>query len=258
VGCDRVGNETMAKKKDKFDENVGPLLDVVVKYVAKSAVEDVAGSITSEVDREGVRTVLVHMRRCLTAFFELHTVYTDTALTLVMAKRYPWRNRGISRGEHLDFVWFQFLNLCYLFKEKYKLSANEYNEIMRMFGRPEREDVKAGIQRIDKQVGKFVRTRGRHMHEWYERNEAIKMVSLAHFLDMQGAKVEGLSEMGGYGVARLFLTGDIKRAHTFMEEFLEGALKGYMAQFAGVTSFFNGVIDNLKEGRGSVHLQKRG
>lgn len=178
-------------------------------------------------------------------------------LTLVMAKRYPWRGRGISRGEHLEFVWFQFLNLCYLFKEKYKLSANQYNEIMRIFQRAEREDVRVGIQKIDKQVGKFVRTRGRHLHEWYESDETIRMVTLAEFLGKHGKDVEGLSEKGGYQLARLFLSSDIRSAREFMAEFLGAALDGYMGEFRKLTLYFNDVIDNLKEGRGSVRIEHR-
>jgi hypothetical protein len=244
-------------KKDKFEKEVGPLLDAIVKYVVKSAVEDALASISLEPDREAVRTVLSRMRRCVIAFFELHTVYTNMELTLVMAKRYPWRNRGISRSEHLEFVWFQFINLCYLLKEKYKLSANEYNEIMRMFKRSAREDVKVGLQKIDKQVGKFVRTRGRHLHEWYERDEFINMASLAEFLGKRGQKVEGLSEKGEYQMARLFLAEDIRRARVFMEEFLEAALQGYMGEFVKLTLYFNDVIDSLKEGRGSIRLEPR-
>src|SRR5688572_92794 len=91
--------------------------------------------------------VLSRFPRPALALFELHTVYSDMQLTLQMSRSYPWRKgHPISQSQHLGFVWFQHMNLCYMFREKYKLSANRGNELQAMFKRPFRENVGAGLK----------------------------------------------------------------------------------------------------------------
>jgi hypothetical protein len=245
------------KTKVRFEGEWKRLIDAVAKNVIPSGLKDQLEDIGSEEDKEGARVVLEHMRRCMKAFFELHTVCDDMVLTLGMAKRYPWGNRTISRGQHLGFVWFQFINLCYLFKEKYKLSGNEFNKVMRLFQRIEREDVKVGVREIDEKLGKYIQTRGRHLHEWYENDEAIKGVWVTEFIKKHGGQELRLSEKGAYGLAHLFLVKDVKDAQVFMEKFIGARLKGYMFEFAKVAEWFNDVIDALKTGRASVRIARK-
>jgi hypothetical protein len=154
------------------------------------------------------------------AFLQLHTVYMQMRLTLEIGKRYPWKKgKPISRSEHLGFVWLQQVNLCYMFKERYKRAANRHNAAMKSYGREGREDVAAGLKKIEAALGAFIKSRGQHVHEWDSEHQYLMMFSVAEFLEKHGKPVEGFSAAGQYGIAKIFLTSDIRRNIDFMEGF---------------------------------------
>jgi hypothetical protein len=216
----------MVKKKAHVIEGkFGPLIEAVKSYVLLR--RDFDWSFIPEKNRGGVEVALGKMRTCVKALFELDAVFSNLRLTLSMAESYP-RRKGhpIPRSDHLGFVWFQHMNLCYMFREKYKLSANRANEPQAISQRLFREDISAGLKRIDKGIGPFIRDRGQHIHEWNVENIHIKMFSLVDFLHKHGKEPEQHDPRGHYQDAKFFLGVDIRKSISFVEAFLVEAMDG--------------------------------
>jgi hypothetical protein len=233
------------KKNDELiSKALEPLVKSIIPYVVRSGRQDL--HFLHDNNRHGVELALGQMGACMRAFFELHTVYSQTRLTLSMAKRYPWRNGHPSRSEHLGFAWFQHVNLCYMFREKYKLSANRFNHLMGSFNRSDQEDVAVGLKRIDKTIGDFIRSRGQHVHEWNAEDEHVKFFAMMEFINQH--KTEGLANQAqsAYGIAKLFLVSDIRKASDFMEEFILDSIAGYMAKYKELVDYFNDILEQLK------------
>ena len=124
-------------------------------------------SIKKKRDREMLLATQPLLFNCLKSVNELRGVYEDLIVCYYIARRFPWTNKKIKRSQHLHFVWSQFVHLCYLFEEKYKLAAGQCNTVLKAFREnPHKFDVKADLKRIDAHLGNHIRARGQHLHEW--------------------------------------------------------------------------------------------
>jgi hypothetical protein len=184
------------------------------------------------------------MWNCMTSIFEFSRPLEDLVLFDYMASRYPWRSKRITRAKHLEFIWFQFLNLCYLFKEKYRVCWNRHNRLMQALGRAHREDVAAGLKEIDTALGAFIRSRGQHTHEFGVYHQRITTLSTIEFVREHRDVVVKLDDEGrSYRIARGLVREDIERARQFMVEFLGKAARGFLKEYSAAVTNFNKLID---------------
>lgn len=154
------------------------------------------------------------------ALFELHSVYEDMLITYKMAQRYPWRMTQIRKAEHLRLVWFQFVNLCYLFEEKTKLFHNQYACCLRIFSDgTERISLRMRNKQIKACLGGYIKARGQTFHEWYANHQAVHNFNLIEFISILSPEAT-LDVDGHYREAKFMLSIDIRQAITFMEQFL--------------------------------------
>lgn len=172
--------------------------------------------------RESLRSALAALGATTTAFLQLHSVYEDTIITFRMSRRFPWQKAEMKKSRHLSLVWFQFINQCYLFREKTKLFANNYNRAITIFRQNERAiDVATKLKLIDKKLGKQIRARGASLHEWYEEHIGVRQLAAIEIINLAGEADGPLPDIEGhYRDVKFFLGADIKQAITFMEDFL--------------------------------------
>jgi hypothetical protein len=232
------------KKKDVTeDENLRAFINAITPYVYKAAMGEYPNLGDAET-KIHVKHALHEMWNCMYSIFEFQRPPKDLILIDYMAARYPWRSRRLTRSKHLEFLWFQFLNLNYLFKEKYRVCANRHNRLMEKLGHPHREEVTAGLKEIDKAIGKFIRKRGQYTHEWGGYHDRITALSSIEFISRHGdVDVTSDDESKHFRIARGLLREDIASAQKFMKEFVERASRGFVREYSAAVSHFNRAIE---------------
>jgi hypothetical protein len=203
--------------------------------------------IKDESERNSLELCVNNLGICCRAFLELHTVLDNMHLTLAIAKRYPWGGKTLTKSQHLSFVWLQFINLCYMFHNKYKLSANQYNRLMRFFGVDRKEDVGQGLKLIRKNIGHFIKDRGNHTHDWSVQYQSVHIFGLVEFVSNHGKEIDPCRVSEHYRDAKFFLCEDIKEAIRFMETFLLKGLDGYAGHTGEIIKKVSDHIENLRK-----------
>jgi hypothetical protein len=232
-------------KEDEILSKVRPLLDAAHPHPLARELR-LPSKVDSEV-RRGILAVRSELGALIRAFLEFHSVLEDVIACHRMVRRYPWKGKGISRARHLRLVWFQFMNLCYLFREKFKLFASCYRRVMAIFGETSSVDLKGGLSRIDAALGKFIKNRGRSFHEWYEIHDSVRHFELIEVLNT-AKRVDGpLSDVKGhYSDAKFFLSLDIRSAAKMMEEFVLHAIARDLPAVLRILDRFNKLIRDIE------------
>jgi len=240
----KVPNIFSGSQKNLIDQRVAELINPLLPLIRSD--KEGLPFIQDDAKRQSYEICAHKLGICFRAFLELHTVLDNMHLTLGMSNRYPWGGKTLSKSQHLYFVWFQFVNLCYVFETKYKLSANQYNDLMKFFQIGAEENVKNGLKIIRKKIGHYIRDRGNYTHEWYVNHQAVHLFHLVEFLHNHGKEVSGLHVSDHYVDAKYFLYNDIKVAIVFMEGFLLEALDGYIGHLGEITGIFSENIEQMR------------
>src|SRR5439155_13157442 len=133
-------------RQKEIDVEFGKILEGITPYaVGLESLDDLA--FESQEDKETFVAALNLLSQALRALFRLHTVCEEMIVVWRMAKVYPWNPRSVSRSQHLHFMWVLFVNLCYAFEEKFKLAANEHNNVLKIFKHKGGIDVAAGMKK---------------------------------------------------------------------------------------------------------------
>jgi len=155
-------------KSKLIEEVLAPLGNVLTKYVVTFSPD------LPDASKESLQSGLNLLLVCTSTIFEFRAVYYDLTLTLEMAKQYPrGESKVITRSKHLEFVWFQSVDICYLFKEKYKRFGNLYNRVMKTFKRSTIIDVSDGLKKIDRHLQKNASGREDNMFMRGVQNRSI-------------------------------------------------------------------------------------
>lgn len=117
---------------------------------------------------QATSNLLVHrVESALARYIQLFRIIEDAEKCRAMARRYPWRGTGITRADHFYFVWFNFTNQCYLYKERTKTFLNDMNALRKFFGEPT-TNVGNGLKKVETALGEYIRHRGSHVHGWHD------------------------------------------------------------------------------------------
>lgn len=177
----------------------------------------------SEIADEQSRSVihLLHLRlyESLQALFELKSVYDDVLLTLRMSASFPWRSKEISKSDHLKMVWFQHVNLCYLFEEKLKLVRKVFEVVANLL--PEKfntERLKGVQKRVDAALKKQIQSRGQTFHEWYQHHETLKDYRIIELADKFDGGPRTKEVAGLYRLTKQIIRSEIHESARFMHE----------------------------------------
>jgi hypothetical protein len=237
---------TLKFRQDEIMDRIVPLLNVARLNLIYIEPPEFS-FVSDQTLRNQLRKATWLLGRTLTAFLQLHSVYEETIITFRMSRRFPWRKGEIKKSQHLSLVWFQFINQCYLFKEKTKLFANCYNEAVKFLGHKEESiDVTAKLKLINKEIGNQIRVRGESFHEWYvahtnvQRFAAIEIINSSKRIEGPLGNVEG-----HYSDAKFFLSSDIKQAIVFMENHLIATLDDNFKFFIRLIDGYNTTLQEL-------------
>ena len=128
---------------------------ITMKSIAECSkkVENVIGSMESKALLEGVLAkdkkwlerippnyrfsldeLIGRYSSVVASYTQAQSCITDAWKHYYMVRKYPWREKEISRSEHLHFVWVGFVNCCYTFEERVKTFYNEWNGFREFVG----------------------------------------------------------------------------------------------------------------------------
>lgn len=237
---------TLKFREDQIIDRLIPLLEIARPNLIYLEPPEFS-FVPNQTLRDQLRRANWLLGRALTAFLQLYSVYEQTIITFRMSRRCPWRKGEIKKSQHLGLVWFQFINQCYLFKEKTKLFANCYNEAVTFLGhKGETIDVAAQLKLINKEIGDQIRARGESFHEWYVAHThvrhfaAIEIINASKRIDGPLGNVEG-----HYSDAKFFLSSDVKQAILFMENCLIAIIDNNFKFFIRLIEAYNTTIQGL-------------
>lgn len=234
------------RKNNELEEALKPIIDVAPKYLIRVDEPDL--NFVPENLREGALAAHFQLTNCLKALFELQTVHDDLIVCSVVAAAYPWRKKEITRHEHLSLAWSQFVNLCYLFEEKFKLMGKHYNAALRLFAvKGGAIAVGDGVREISSVLGPHIQRRGRHVHQWYDAHPAVKDFRLFETLQVANNWPDGWPEFESfYEIARDELCREIAVAIDETNRIILKLLKDKGPQLAAIIVRYNGLIDRFK------------
>ena len=236
---------------------MNPLLDVL-KYVI-SYPKPVHEEIADEAQRRAVELMARILGTAVMAIFEMNSVHDDLLVVKKMAKRYPWKPSHIKKSEHLKLVWFQHINLCYLFEEKVKLVLTRSRHVDRLFRNVVEQkfddaSIRALHSKVKEHLGEHIRARGQTFHEWYQDHEYLKdyrTIELVHSFDPE--KFEQIEPI--YWAVRSEICSEITASATFMEESLVEFFNKDMGFLIEAINRFAAIVKICKETPANINLR---
>jgi len=222
---------------ERFTELLMPTLDAfsemlrtVKPMVKMEDVDDILVADFSSIKNNDARQVIERLYsmsiRANKAIHEVHSVYNDMQLCQLMSRRFPWRKGTFKRSDHLHFSWMLFVNLCYLFRLKLKQAYNVAQPLAALSKGANKFDVASELKLLDHKIGRHIRARGEHWHQWNVGHKWIKDYRMFEFLDQAGELPRGLPPIDGiFRVAQSELVSDVQDAMEAMDTSLETLLK---------------------------------
>lgn len=225
-----------------------PLLEAAKKYVIVPGRLKLSPNVDKAVatDVEAIHELVVEAVR---ATFALRSVYEDLLLCKIMSKSFPWKSKKISKAQHLGFVWEQFVNLCYLFEERYKVAGEAINRCHMAFGAEKKlfEKIGEGTKKIKKHLGEQIAARGRHVHESSSHDQLIKEFSIIELADRLSKKKGELGNIDAhYRNVRRVLGSDVQNAAYVVEGFISEFMNRHGEKLTEHVNRFNGIIEQLQ------------
>jgi hypothetical protein len=223
-----------------------PIIDDSSVLIHASQSADYFDEVSDRTLRQALQQVAGILGGTMRAILELHSVYEDMITCHRMTRRYPWRGTQIKRSQHLQFVWVQFVNQCYLFHEKYKLTINQLNRCNKVFGR-EPIAISPGLKEINKAMGKLIRARGQHFHEWFEHNKHIQFFTMVELINSVKKEDGPLGDVEGhYADAKNILCAEIEATTMFAEAFFRKRITLHVSDFSVMLDAFKQIVHQSK------------
>jgi hypothetical protein len=217
-----IGRERPGKifRQRKLEESFAKILrdDKIIFLVDESRFEKLHFSVAD--DKKTFHTALVLLSRALRGLSQLNAVYDQMIVAYRMAQRYPWGHRLIKRSEHLHFVWMVFANLCYLFEEKFKLTAEAHNSAVVAFNTTGQIKVNEGVKRISKGLREHIQARGEFTHQWRRSHEIIGQYSTIELAHSLGGMPKDFKVKTAYGLSRMLILMEMRQAIRVVEDVL--------------------------------------
>ncbi len=183
------------------------------------------------------------------AAFHLNSVYQDIVVCHKMIQSYPWRRNRITKSQHLNFVWSQFTNLCYLFEERYKLLVKMQHNMQTLFRKQKIISANDGIKEIRKALGDHIRQRGENTHQWSKSNPHAEHFATVELINSQRPQKGPLGNVKGqYRVTRMLMRWEIETAIKFVEEFQIALFKRQIPDVTECTLLFNQIVELAQNG----------
>ena len=105
-----------------------------------------------------------------------------------------------------------------------------------------------GLREIDKRLGKYIRARGQHFHEWFEHNTHVQYFSMIELINSVKRSDGPMGNVEGhYRDAKMMLGWDIEAAGESAEAILRGAVHGQIGDLVKMLKKFNGLVGRLEK-----------
>lgn len=172
--------DKLAKDYESALEKLHPLLDAAQCILRHPAPQ--FDDISDVESRKALEATCFLLHEALKALLELNSVYDDIVIALQMGRRFPWHGYEIRKSDHLKFIWFQHVNLCYLFEEKLKLVRNALGRVETILDHDfEMVHLSLMQKNVKKILGRHIRSRGQTFHEWYQHQESLRDYRMFEF-----------------------------------------------------------------------------
>jgi len=243
-------------KIDGAEEKFIPILDAAGRNILILEFKLPSGlAVDLENDITRIYYSLVALLRALS---EVHSVFVDTRITFRMAGRYPWRNSGISKSDHMRLVWFQFVNHCYLLEEKTKLFYEQYKIVAQIFSLDfDPKDLTRANRKIKKELGSYIRARGQTFHGWYDAHQEIALFSAAELVHSIDPMVVP-SIRADYSEAKNLLRIDVKIGLDFMKSFFIELVDRHSSCIMSAITKFDRLMELVEGGKTNSFSIKKG
>ena len=182
------------------------------------------------------------------AIFDVYSVAREIELTRYMSQRYPWSGTVIKKSDHLKLVWFQYINLCYLYKERVRVFCNATNSAARFVGVGSRVDAKSELKNVETKLGKFIRRRGEAFHEWSVPHAAIHLYEAVEIISRAGDAKFGGAERGHYVDAKWDLKFDVECGLDFARAHYSSLLTNYRETITAIVVRFEHALAEVNNG----------
>lgn len=136
------------------------------------------------------------------------------------SRRFPWAKYPITKSDHLEMVWVQYISTCYLYSEKIKKYVEGVHVVGRLAGVDIPLSVSAALKEVRGGLDAQIRLRGRMYHEWTEHRPSLKTLGLVAFMAEIG-EPHGGAYADVYRDARDELSKEIGTALDFMNGHLK-------------------------------------
>jgi hypothetical protein len=113
-----------------------------------------------------------------------------------------------------------FVNLCYLLEERFKLAAKAHNEAVIAFKSGDKVKTNEGVERIAKELREHIQARGELTHQWRTSHDRIRDYQTIEFAHSTGGMPKGFKLKSAYGMSRLLVVMEMKRALPIVEDIL--------------------------------------
>lgn len=241
---------THEDKQQRQSEEVQRLFLRIIDEAAKNIVrigEPELPFVPAEF-REVVLSIHYQLSNCLKALSELNAAYDDLIVCYRVAASYPWENDEVTRHQHLNLAWSHFVNLCYLFEEKFKLVGKHFNVATAIFSIKNGSiDIRGGVREIQRLLGEHIRRRGQHVHQWNATHQAVKDFRLFETLRSAGQWPDDWPPFEEfYEAARDRLCEDISTAIDGMHETISGLLQKHGTQFEAMIQRYNELLEKFR------------
>lgn len=229
----RSSNELIAKILDGLP---GPIVEALFK---SDAVAETSFEFVKPDDRSVFAIVYPRLANAVIRLVQLQSVCEHTYKCRRMARRYPWAKTPISQSDHLYFVWFNFTNHCYLFRERTKLFANDYNSLRSIFGQ-DKKNVKQYLDEIDGLLAEHIKHRGQHVHEYHNDHISYSNLGLVELVEKLGLsqKIQISSERE-FKLSKLHMGIVIERALDFMISFFDKVAEEVVIEIRSIGEVLN-------------------
>jgi hypothetical protein len=139
-----------------------------------------------------------------------------------------------------------FVNLCYLLEERFKLAAESHNNTVSAFKSGDKVNTNEGIKRISNGLRKHIQARGELTHQWrssHERIQDYQTIELAH---STGGMPKGFKLKLAYGLSRLMIVTEMRRALPIVEDILLELIDGHKNGLLPISKSVTGALERLE------------
>lgn len=241
-----MGKSTIESRLDEIQEDVSSALFSIDKN-SRKLIYDQKGELISKLpEKEKVilKKLNWHVGITTSRLLQFKSVIEHVYICFLMARKFPWHRTKITKSDHFYFVWFNFTNHCYVFRERAKKFLNQYNKMCQTFAQ-QKTTIPPFLKKIDSELRSFIKFRGQYVHEWEDHHVSYEHFQLVEMLN----RIDPNSEFN--------LTEHYQDAKWDVKFEVEKALEKMMATFEDISKATQDTIMRCSNSIYPIYLEAR-